>query len=310
MSILKKIDTASLWTALKNADPWLFAAAVGLSALSWIMSAIRWQEVLRVMNAKVSWPILFSANITSIFYSMILPGGKVSGDAISAYRITRRFGAAGNKTAYVFSVIMDRIFGVLTFLIFLSLYFIFNEPTIYVLGGQKFVAGLMAIVGAIVGALIVFTNIFDRLLLVAQKIKINWLQKIIIPALEALSRYRARPSILLKILAVSSVSMILSASSIFFISRAVGLHQPLLTVVFAYLLSTIFVLIPLTVAGIGLREGSIVFVMTRAGANTEQAVALAFLAIGMFVLFAIWGGLGELYRVLKKSKKFDHGSTT
>ncbi len=95
--------------------------------------------------------------------------------------------------------------------------------------------------------------------------------------------------------------MFFSVLSVYAMSSAVGLNLSLEITAFAYFLSALFIILPLTIAGVGVREGVLVFVLTRAGFKESGAIALAVVGVIMLFVFALIGAILELWGRLKKT---------
>lgn len=68
-------------------------------------------------------------------------------------------------------------------------------------------------------------------------------------------------------------------------------------------LAVILISIPITVAGIGLREGGLVYLFVQAGIPLEKAAALSALNLAMMLVLALIGGIVEFYcQFLKKDE--------
>jgi uncharacterized protein (TIRG00374 family) len=73
-------------------------------------------------------------------------------------------------------------------------------------------------------------------------------------------------------------------------ARAVGVTIPATEILFVGPLMVAATLVPLSIAGIGLREGSYVFFLAAVGVPTEQAVLLAFLGFLAGEVYSLAGG--------------------
>jgi hypothetical protein len=82
--------------------------------------------------------------------------------------------------------------------------------------------------------------------------------------------------------------------------RALGLNLPFSFCLIAYPLVGTFAAIPISVNGLGLREGGYVFLFAVIGIGTEQSVAFGIL---LFLIVALDSLIGGLLFLLQKSPK-------
>ncbi len=150
---LDHINLRESLAVLKKTNLPIFFAAILITAISWYLSAIRWRAVLGVMSVKIPAAKLFFINLIGTFYGIVLPGGKLSGDAISAHRFTKSYGGEADNKKYFFSALVDRIMGLLTIAVFLSLYFLAHRPIIKILGDQTMLLGFIVIALTVIGIL-------------------------------------------------------------------------------------------------------------------------------------------------------------
>ncbi len=300
---LTKVNLRDSYVAIKAADPKLFLFAIVITVISWYLAAIRWSAVLGLMQTQASASQLFRINLIGTFYSMVLPGGKLAGDAMSAHRFTKYQSQGGYSKKYFLSVVMDRFFGMLGIFIFLGFYLLARRSGVSALGRQEWLVGLITVTLAGLGLLAIFSNTLDLLMLWVTKLPIRALQKLREPIRDGLQKIRQKKSKLWGLLGITGVSMFFSILSVYIVNLAVGLNASFEIIAFAYSLSTIFIVIPITLAGIGLREGTIVYILTKVGFETPKSVALAFLGIGLLFIFAATGGLLELMGIIRLGGK-------
>ncbi|MDP3901941.1 MAG: hypothetical protein Q8Q37_03185, partial [bacterium] len=75
-------------------------------------------------------------------------------------------------------------------------------------------------------------------------------------------------------------------------------------IVFFNTLAVVLIVIPITIAGIGLRESGLVYFFVTAGIVPEKALALSILNLLLMVILALMGGLIEFYNHFIKDKKW------
>ena len=86
--------------------------------------------------------------------------------------------------------------------------------------------------------------------------------------------------------------------TIYFLALAVGAHLSMMESLFLIGYVSLAMLLPITIAGLGLREGAIVLCMVLFGALYGHAVLVAFLARAFMLLLALAGGGWLLFDLL------------
>ena len=78
--------------------------------------------------------------------------------------------------------------------------------------------------------------------------------------------------------------------------RAVGVEVSAADMLFVGPLIVFATAVPLSLSGFGIREGTLVFLLSRIGVSTEQAVVLGLLAFACSEIWSVLGGLVFLVR--------------
>ena len=89
---------------------------------------------------------------------------------------------------------------------------------------------------------------------------------------------------------------------IYFLALAVEEHLSVMAATFLIGYTSLITLIPITIAGLGLREGAVVLCMVLFGALYEQAVLVAFLGRAFMLLISLVGGGWLLVELLTGKK--------
>jgi uncharacterized protein (TIRG00374 family) len=300
---LQKIDLRSALDAIQGSSPFLFLLALGFVAVSWIFTALRWRTILSSIGINVTGVRLFVYNLIGNFYGIILPGGKVTGDLMSAYRLTN--GESGNyyRTKYFLSMLADRFLGMFIMVIILSFYFVFSSPVISVFGNNALFLGAVFVGGVLGVCAAIFIPALDALWHALSKIPILFFEKIFNKALAILQFIRSNKKSFLVACALSFVATLLNITAIYLLATSVHLELDILTVGFAYLAATTLVSIPVTLAGIGLREGTLVYILTAAGGELHASAALSLLALALLAVYGVIGGIIEIYFLFQKKNQ-------
>jgi uncharacterized membrane protein YbhN (UPF0104 family) len=96
----------------------------------------------------------------------------------------------------------------------------------------------------------------------------------------------------------SAAIALLNALWFFLLARAAGLDTGFLTLAWARTVVFALNMLPITVAGLGVREGALLFLLQPAGAAAEDVLAFSLLAFLNTLALAALGGLFEAHALL------------
>ena len=96
---------------------------------------------------------------------------------------------------------------------------------------------------------------------------------------------------LIKVFAFSVVLQLNVVAFYWLIARGLGLDISFGQMLAAAPIAVFVMLVPITINGIGLREGIWIVLLGAYGFQDADAVALSWIELGLFVLFGLMGGL-------------------
>ncbi|MCC6346292.1 MAG: flippase-like domain-containing protein [Nitrospirales bacterium] len=288
--LLAKVERTTLLATLRQMEPAVFLAAIGISLVAAFLSTLRWKLLV---PQPIGTGRLFSMYLIGSFFNNYLPGG-VGGDAVKAYYLSKemkRYGAEGRDSSFppsltgaIASVFMDRYVG-LGALISLSvaafpfgMHYLKNAsmkwPVIWVIP-------LIALAFLLVSLLIFAFRVGERL-------------RFLLHAYQYLQFYRSQTEALLKAFIYSLAIQLLGVLSVYLLSMGLHLSLSFLSLLVFLPMIILFSMIPVTVSGIGLREGAFVFLLGSAGIAPESAISLSLLWFFSVFVTGIWGLLEYL----------------
>lgn len=263
--------------AAAGAHPGYLLAAVATWALSQVLGIWKWHGVNQLSGISVRGRDIASAYLVGMFFNTFLPSG-FGGDAVRAYKLAR---LSGSGKASVASVIVDR---------YLALYGL----VVVSAAGMLFSPELRAVVPA--GLLVLALGggalpLLAPWLLGREACRGTRERWSVLQRLVDLTAAPAAGALAVRIGALSLVIQYLQAVMHFFIILALGL-----TVSLPYVLAFIPLMIlissmPVSVNGLGIREGSLVFFLGRVGIAPTSALAVGMLSLGMLLLVGAVGGI-------------------
>ena len=121
---LRNADMPRVWAEIRRARPALLVAAVAVTALTYVLRALRWQYLLaplghtRFVNA-------FRATVIGFAATFLLPAR--AGEVIRPYHLARREGLPA--TAAFATIILERLLDLVTVLMLFSVFVLTASPT-------------------------------------------------------------------------------------------------------------------------------------------------------------------------------------
>lgn len=264
--LLGNVDTAQVTESLLRADlRWLavaFLAALG----AWAVNTAKWQRLLAVLGRRLPYGYLFALNFVGMFYSVLLPG-QISGEVMKGIRLAR--GGAGTSEAVV-SIGADRLTG-LAGLGIIGLTGLLLAPKVPVSEAMLWLAA-----AAVAAALAPF--LLRRL-----------------PLVDRLAAYSRSPLTLGVALLQALVFQALVTLSNYFAAVSVGADIPLVALAWIVAAVSLVHLAPISLAGLGVREGAYVVLLQQYGVPASDGLALSLAVFGVIMAQALLGGVLELF---------------
>lgn len=267
-------------------------SCVLLALLVQVLAGLRLGLLAKSQRLPISTGEALSINLSAVFYGLFLPGGNATGWAVRLFRMSA--GPAGVATAFLV-LAGDRALATVT------------GAGIGVVADSMLkgpaapgVSVLLVAVTAVAGWLTWALLISGRAEVLAQARKlpgIGWFASLI----RDRGRLPRRPNRGLVVLGVG-LSLAVHAVSIViwvWLAWSLGLNVDVLTIAWVRSASLIVGLLPVTIGGLGLREGAVVYLLTGLGVDGADALSLSLLAFSVTVLAVSFvGGLAEAGRLL------------
>ena len=288
--LASRVPLADLAATLARADPLLLAGAVAAAFGGWAVNSLKWWQLLAALHPGGHYADLLALNFIGMFYGLVLPG-QISGEVVKGLRLSRR-GIPGSAVAT--SILVDRLTG-LAALALLGLSGLALGPELPATASAAWLAMLvlamaaLPLVAARGGIHLPFAG------------TVGWRGKLA-GALQAVNAalftYRARPGLLAGALALALVFQGVVSVSNYLAARALGIDIALPVLVWIVAAVSLINLLPVSVGGLGVREGAYVLLLSQNGVPVSSGLALALVVFGIIVLQGLAGGALEagIYR--------------
>jgi uncharacterized protein (TIRG00374 family) len=277
----RRIDLTALGRQMALADPMWLVVAVILAAAVIPMAAYRWRLVTQAIGAPVTTRDAMSITTIGWFFNQTLPS-TIGGDAVRVY-LAYRTGIT--KTGAIHGILLDRLMGLFVVLVLAT---IFLAPLLagLTVDFQKWF--LIAFVVAGYGGYAVLFLISGKF---AGRLDNLHLGRLV----RALSR-DARATLLTLspggvILVISVVLQIVQIASVYVIAVALGLEVGFAAIMIALPAVLLISSLPVSLAGWGVREQSMVLALGAMGVAATDALAISVLLGLSWIISGVPGAL-------------------
>lgn len=290
--LLARTDLSLIWAVASRMPFEIIPLLIALHLLAIVVSTLRWQLLIPQHN----FSLLFRLSLVGQFYSLVVPG-QVAGDVVKAYRLGRGHSDAETAAA---SVLLDKIIGLISLLLL-------GMVGLYLSNLHVHSAILIAVTVSLTIILVFFVlgyiNIFVRALRAIYgylESRFHWLRRVVVQLqlfTDAWIFYLKRPWLLIGSLLMGFGYQLACLLIIFLISASIGVSIELKEWLWVFAFVSVAVLIPLTVGGIGIREGAFVLALGLLGTASEPALAISLTVFGLQVMVATIGFIFEVVGV-------------
>ena len=289
--IIRSIDMAQVWNVLKQTRPEFLIVALLMQFASTTVSAYRWQLIMQNLNFGQSFSFYWHSYFKGMFFNQGLPTS-IGGDAIKVLDIAN---LGYRKRDALYGVMADRIIG-LGALLSLTLMAYLISPAFLPEKVHRPIFMLIAL-GALGFMGIFFLKYFK---LLQQYPKLMILSVIAERLHQALSSHR------FQLVAASLLIPLFALLGFFATGWGLGLRYPLMTYFAIVPPAIVLTIIPVSIAGWGVREGALVGLFSLIGAN-KTAVLMMSLLYGLTLIVVSLPGLisylkGRQHKHLESTK--------
>jgi len=295
--LISKVGGRTIMNNLRMLDPAAFIAAVGIYLTAASISSLRWGLLIPQPVGKIK---LFSMFMIGSFFNAYMPG-IVGGDAVKAYYLSRQLKhsdsangfqpeGAGHNAIAIASVFMDRYIGLSALLCI---------GTIALPFGMGYLEGasLKWPIKWIIPLVAVF---YVSATIMLFRFRLGSRFKFLFSAYEYLNFYASRKYTLLKAFLYSLLVQMTGIISVYVLSQGLSLNIPFMSVLIFLPIIVLFSVLPVTISGIGLREGAFVFLFGTIGVPADMAMSLSI----VWFLSVVTAGLLGLFYYLRFKDTF------
>jgi len=292
--ILSNVDPRETLATLAAAKPGYVAAALLCLLVGTIFQVLRWQMILRVCDVRTPFGWLMRIQFIGLFFNSFLLGS-VGGDLVKTLYLGELKDYARLLSATLFARILG---GLATFLVAWGT--LWGAPEIY-RAQPWWTACMLVLTLAALASLVFLVLPVEKLFLRLSNIALpsKWQHRLDNIA-GPLHSWRSNPGVALATTALAILFQIFGfIFVVYFSAYAVHIQIPLTTIALIAAIAAIALALPISINGIGVTEGTYVYLFTLYGVSAEKALSLALLCRLYMILFAVIGGLVYLRKPLR-----------
>lgn len=291
--LYRNTDVADFQEALRNFK-WAYLPAIyALLFANSVLNSWKWSLLLAADGVRMGLGTLLSSHLVGTFFNLFMPSS-IGGDAYRVVDVARRGGGGAKSFAAVFA---ERLAGFLALavwgLLFSAIGWRYLEDKRVLLIPVAVFAGM-----SVMAALVVQRTIFLRLWERCGGAHLTKLDAFLRKFLDSIACYRSNRRLLAQVFGLSLVFQMIAIADIFLISKALGWTVPFTLFCIFIPLITLGEALPISIFGIGVRDGLYVFFFTQpgVGATQEQALAMAAVYVAISLVYSLVGGVVFLVR--------------
>jgi uncharacterized membrane protein YbhN (UPF0104 family) len=292
--LLSQVDLARLGAIARSASPIWLLTALGLYLAMILISAWRWDLLLRAQRVEVPFAALTNSFLVATFFNNFLPSN-IGGDVV---RIGDTARPARSKTLATMVVLVDRGVG-LVGLIFVAAVgasvAAWLTEAIGPLGPGLLWIALGAVLAVAVPVLLLPQGV-GLMLRPLRVIHQEWVELRIQRLVEGLGRFRERPRAILGCFGGAILVQAVLVGFYAAVAHAIGVRIAVSHLAILVPISFVVQMVPLSVNGLGVREWVFGTYFTRLGLPLESALALSFIGAALIMLFSTSGAIVYLSR--------------
>lgn len=280
------INIQDLLTDIKEADRLLLATGFLIFFFNYFLGFLRWQMLLKAANISIPLKKIISSFSGGVFFSIFLPS-TIGGDIVRSADLAEHTRKVKTVIATVF---LDRLSGYIGLVIVILPALLLGKELIR----DKLVfLSISIIIALLVIILLVLFN--KRLASVITKFLstpgAGRIKEIIKDLHQEIHIFRNHKRVIIYNLILSTFIQIVSPLSIYFIACSLGLKVHFIYFLIFLPIIGAITLIPISIGGLGLREGLFVVYFAKVGVIKQLALATSLLSFFFIVVCGAIGGI-------------------
>jgi glycosyltransferase 2 family protein len=273
--VLAYADVGAVARALRDADWSWFLAALGLMAVAAVLGALRWRVLLHEAEVDVSRLRAVRTFAGALVLNNVLPTS-VGGDALRTWLVGRE---SGRLVRAATATIVDKLTALFCLYVVAWATLAIDREAVPPSVVRAFtwvtiglVAALVVAVLAAVGVRPIVRRLPERL---RAMIRDTWV---------TLHTWGRSPRTIAIVVALGLAYQVLAVLVLILVGKTVGVELSFALAAVSTAIVLVAMLIPVSIGGLGVREGGYVLLLGKAGIDAADATSLSLLSAAVIVL--------------------------
>jgi uncharacterized protein (TIRG00374 family) len=281
--VLLIVDVSDVWAVLAGLDSWLLLLAFAFLLLTRVLVGLKWWLLLGGRSAALRYPVVQRAIFLADYQALLFPNTL----AVDAMRLVLLRHHPGGMTFMAATILADRVVNVMVAaaMALFGMLLLQTQPL-----GASIDPTIVAIVVAIAvvllgaGAALLSRRLFALVMLVLERLLAHGTLRrptmaIAAKARElhgAMSTMLTHAATLRNAVGISVLLVLARIAYVYCVFAAVGTLLAVLPLLAIYPIIMLFVLLPISILGIGIQDGAFIFFFGSLGVPASTALAASF----------------------------------
>jgi len=291
--LLQRVNIDELKESLAEANSRYIFWAVVVCFAAWAVASYKWLILLKALGKDAHFFTLLSLNFIGLFYSLFLPG-QISGEVIKGVKLSK---SIQDGTFVLVSIIVDRLTGLLVLILFALGGIIFLTKDYYLL---PFLISILVLL-LLLGLIFLNRDLSELVGRTGRKILTKGrVRNFLFSFWNILKNYRGKEPQLLLALFWGIFFHALVVAFNYLVCISLNINLSFLALIWIVTMVYLVQLLPISISGIGVREGAYIFLFGQYGISASVAFSFSIIIFSVIIFLGILGGMIELLSSFKK----------
>ena len=302
-------DPGEIIACFRTFDCRYLAPAMFFYSLHIFFCAWRWRELAKLLGVRLKPLEAVSLTFQGNLFSLVIPAGAIGGDVVKMAAVTRR-SASGSKAEGAFTVLMDRIVGMIALFVLELAILIPAVPLLMNVsfpeadigpGAKKLgilLLGLLAVAGLAASCVIFFHRSIEKIPLFGKLMRrTDDLTHGMVSRLTAATDIYSASWRKLALLTLGGIFFvhIMTVVPMFFLLSGLQVKYGFFDVIVAVTIGNILGLIPFFPGGLGIRDAAAVTLLAAANVAAADAKTAQLIYTGIILFFSLAGAVFMIF---------------
>lgn len=269
--LLLNIEWQKVFDNLRNANIFLIAVAILLNIIERFEMTYKWNMLIKVRNITVKYWRLFWINSIGSFLGLFLPSS-LGTDVVRGYYLMKN---NSEKAVSISSVFVDRVLGLLSLLVMGLIAVFLSEDVLAKYNLREIIVILFAI-STIAVYIFQRNEMNDLLQKINKRFKSKKISENILKLHTSILEYKKYPKVVAISFIITLLVQVTRVLTFYIVALAFNIEVSIVYFFLFVPLIMIIMMIPITIGGFGLREGTFVAFFTLVGMSINDAVVITF----------------------------------